>query len=376
VLEVLKHIAEHLINGKEAEDRIDCLAAPEDPEVGPGVLLGIVDDEFRYLGNNRDANEDLNIDFPLYILPVVFFFSFALSFLFFNFFYQKIIFGRIDATLDKLREFRPEGHIPENIDFVSDVSDPIERFNEEIIHLSNERQKELEHLKKLENYRKEFLGNVSHELKTPIFNIQGYVSTLIDGGINDPKINMDYLKRADKSVDRMIHIIDDLETISQLESGGLSLDLENFNIVEQVKDVASQLELQAAKKNISMKIVAQKESIKTSSDRFRMRQVLSNLLSNSIKYGKENGETVVTIDYDKENITVTVSDNGIGIDSKHLPRLFERFYRVDKGRSREQGGTGLGLAIVKHIIEAHGQTIMVSSEFGKGTTFIFTLARA
>lgn len=318
----------------------------------------------------------LNIDFPLYILPVVFFFSFALSFLFFNFFYQKIIFGRIDATLNKLREFRPEGQVAADIDFVSDVSDPIERFNEEIIHLSNERQKELEHLKKLENYRKEFLGNVSHELKTPIFNIQGYVSTLIDGGINDPKINMDYLKRADKSVDRMIHIIDDLETISQLESGTLSLDIENFNIVEQVKDIASQIEIQAAKKNIKMNIIAQKENIKTSSDRFRMRQVLSNLLSNSIKYGKENGETNVTIEYDKERITITVADNGIGIEAKHLPRLFERFYRVDKGRSREQGGTGLGLSIVKHIIEAHGQTIMVSSEFGKGTTFIFTLARA
>ena len=318
----------------------------------------------------------LNVDFPIYILLIVFFFSFALSFLFFNFFYQKIIFGRIDDTLNKLREFRPTGQIPTNIDFVSDVSDPIERFNEEIIHLSNERQKELEHLQKLENYRKEFLGNVSHELKTPIFNIQGYISTLIDGGINDPKINLDYLKRADKSVDRMIHIIDDLETISQLESGTLSLDIENFNIVEQVKDIASQIEIQAAKKNITINIQSQKDVIKTASDRFRMRQVLSNLLSNSIKYGKENGETVVNIESDKDKITITVSDNGIGIDSKHLPRLFERFYRVDKGRSREQGGTGLGLSIVKHIIEAHGQTILVSSEFGKGTTFIFTLPKS
>jgi len=318
----------------------------------------------------------LHVDFPLYILLIVFFFSFALSFLFFNFFYQKIIFGRIDATLNKLREFRPKGQTPANIDFVSDVSDPIERFNEEIIYLSNERQKELEHLQKLENYRKEFLGNVSHELKTPIFNIQGYISTLIDGGINDPKINLDYLKRADKSVDRMIHIIDDLETISQLESGTLALDIENFNVVEQVKDICSQIEIQAAKKNITLKINAQKENIKTASDRFRMRQVLSNLLSNSIKYGKENGETLVTIESDKDKITITVSDNGIGISPKHLPRLFERFYRVDKGRSREQGGTGLGLSIVKHIIEAHGQTIVVSSEFGKGTTFIFTLPKA
>src|ERR1700751_1593590 len=297
--------------------------------------------------------------FPVSALLVVFFICFALSFLFFNFFYQKIIFGRIETTLAKLRKL----NIITEIDvskFTDDISDPIERFNAEIIQLSNDRQKELEHLQKLENYRKEFLGNVSHELKTPIFNIQGYVSTLIDGGINDPTINIEYLKRADKSVDRMIHIIDDLETISQLESGTLSLDIENFNIVEQVKDICSQIEIQAAKKNIKLKINAQKENIKTASDRFRMRQVLSNLLSNSIKYGKENGETFVTIESDKDRISITVSDNGIGIDPKHLPRLFERFYRVDKGRSREQGGTGLGLSIVKHIIGGHGQTILVS----------------
>lgn len=317
----------------------------------------------------------LDVNFPIYLMLLVFFISFALSFLFFNFFYQKIIFGRIDDTISKIRQFRPLDAVPDKIDFVSDVSDPIERFNEEIIHLSNERQKEVEHLKKLENYRKEFLGNVSHELKTPIFNIQGYISTLIDGGINDPKINMDYLKRADKSVDRMIHIIDDLETISQLESGALALDIENYNLVEQIQDIISQIEIMAAKKNIRIVVNTSSEKIKTASDRFRMRQVLANLLTNSIKYGKQDGETVVDITEDKEKISITISDDGIGIESKHLPRLFERFYRVDKGRSREQGGTGLGLSIVKHIIEAHNQNILVSSEFGKGTTFVFTMPK-
>lgn len=317
----------------------------------------------------------LNVTFPLYLMLLVFFISFALSFLFFNFFYQKIIFGRIEDTINRLRTFRPMDSTPDKIDFVSDVSDPIERFNEEIIHLSNERQKEVEHLKKLENYRKEFLGNVSHELKTPIFNIQGYISTLIDGGINDSKINIDYLKRADKSVDRMIHIIDDLETISQLESGTLSLDIENYNLVEQVHDVISQVEIMAAKKNIKITVNTSSEKIKTASDRFRIRQVLSNLITNSIKYGREGGETTISISEDKEKISIEISDNGIGIESKHLPRLFERFYRVDKGRSREQGGTGLGLSIVKHIIEAHNQNILVSSEFGKGTTFVFTLPK-
>jgi two-component system phosphate regulon sensor histidine kinase PhoR len=312
--------------------------------------------------------------FPASALLVVFFICFALSFLFFNFFYQKIIFGRIETTLAKLRKL----NIITEIDvskFTDDISDPIERFNAEIIQLSNDRQKELEHLQKLENYRKEFLGNVSHELKTPIFNIQGYVATLIDGGINDPKINIEYLKRADKSVDRMINIIDDLETISQLETGTLSLDLERFNIVEMIHDVCKQIEIQTQKRNITLKVVTPKENIKIFADRFRVRQVFSNLLSNSLKYGKENGETTITINPDKDSVSITIADNGIGIEPRHLPRIFERFYRVDKGRSREQGGTGLGLSIVKHIIEAHGQTISVSSIENEGTTFVFSLPK-
>lgn len=312
--------------------------------------------------------------FPVAALLVVFFICFALSFLFFNFFYQKIIFGRIETTLAKLRKL----NIITEIDvskFTDDISDPIERFNAEIIQLSNDRQKELEHLQKLENYRKEFLGNVSHELKTPIFNIQGYVATLIDGGIYDDKINIEYLKRADKSVDRMINIIDDLETISQLETGTLSLDLERFNIVEMIHDICKQIEIQAQKKNITLKVITPKENIKVFADRFRVRQVFSNLLSNSLKYGKENGETSITINPEKEKVNITIADNGIGIEAKHLPRIFERFYRVDKGRSREQGGTGLGLSIVKHIIEAHGETISVSSIENQGTTFVFSLPK-
>ena len=314
-------------------------------------------------------------DFPVYALSVVFFFCFALSFLFFNFFYQKIIFGRIEQTLVKLRKLHTTTITETAKDYTEDVADPLERFNTEIIQLSNERQKELEHLKKLENYRKEFLGNVSHELKTPIFNIQGYVATLIDGGIYDPKINMEYLKRADKSVDRMINIIDDLETISQLETGTLSLDLEKFNIVEMVNDVCKQIEIQAQKKNVTLNVITIQKVVKVYADRFRVRQVLANLLSNSIKYGKENGETSITINPEKDRIRISIADNGIGLEEKHLPRIFERFYRVDKGRSREQGGTGLGLSIVKHIIEAHHQIIHVSSKENEGTTFVFTLPK-
>ncbi|MEO8759411.1 MAG: ATP-binding protein [Bacteroidia bacterium] len=297
-----------------------------------------------------------------------------MSFLFFNFVYQKIIFGRIEETLTKLRKLNTSAPEIKPV-YTDDIADPLERFNAEIIQLSNERQKELEQLQKLENYRKEFLGNVSHELKTPIFNIQGYVATLIDGGIHDPKINIEYLKRADKSVDRMINIIDDLETISQLETGSLSLDIESFNIVEMINDVCKEIEIQAQKKNITLNIITPKDSIKIKADRFRIRQVFANLLSNSIKYGKENGETSVTLNLDKERVSIIIADNGIGIEEKHLPRVFERFYRVDKGRSREQGGTGLGLSIVKHIIEAHNQTISVSSKESEGTTFAFTLPR-
>ena len=313
---------------------------------------------------------------PFYSLFVIFFFCFALSFLFFNFFYQKIIFKRIENTLVRLRALHASTEANTNTDFTNDIADPLERFNAEIIQLSNERQKELEHLKKLENYRKEFLGNVSHELKTPIFNIQGYVATLIDGGINDPKINLEYLKRADKSVDRMINIIDDLETISQLETGTLSLDLEKFNIIEMVHDVCKQIEIQAQKKNISLKINSTQKVIKVIADRYRIRQVLANLLSNSIKYGKENGETSITIIPEKDKIGIAITDNGIGLEEKHLSRIFERFYRVDKGRSREQGGTGLGLSIVKHIIEAHHQTITATSKENEGTTFVFTLPKS
>ncbi len=312
---------------------------------------------------------------PLYAILVIFFFCFVLSFLFFNFFYQRIIFGRIEQTLIKLRKLHTVSETKTRIDYTEDITDPLERFNAEIIQISNERQKELEHLKKLENYRKEFLGNVSHELKTPIFNIQGYVATLIDGGINDSKINMEYLKRADKSVDRMINIIDDLETISQLETGTLSLDLEKFNVVEMVNDICKQIEIQAQKRNIALNVTTPQKVVKVNADRFRIRQVLSNLLSNSIKYGKDDGETTIIINPEKDKVSISICDNGIGLEEKHLSRIFERFYRVDKGRSREQGGTGLGLSIVKHIIEAHHQTISVSSKENEGTTFVFTLPK-
>lgn len=236
------------------------------------------------------------------------------------------------------------------------------------------REKERKHFENLDSYRKEYLGNVSHELKTPIFNIQGYIDTLLNGGLEDEHINVDYLKRAEKSVDRMINIIDDLETITQLETGDMLLDFEEFDIAALTKDIFAAMDLNASRKNISLELTRKNDRpVYVKADKFRIRQVLVNLISNSLKYGKQDGITTVSLVIQGQELMVEVADNGVGIDEHHLPRIFERFYRIDKGRSREQGGTGLGLAIVKHIIEAHKKQIRAQSNLGKGTKFIFTL---
>ncbi|MFN5182766.1 MAG: sensor histidine kinase [Bacteroidota bacterium] len=320
----------------------------------------------------------LKLDFNLNHFLI--FFTVALLTSFFTFFlsYELSVFRRVRNISERIngligiKESEPQTlvNIPE------EKKDPLEELNECINQLEESRRAEIEKLLKLENHRREFLGNVSHELKTPIFNIQGYVSTLIDGGLYDESINLEYLKRADKSVDRMIHIIDDLEQISQLESGILELDYEYYDITEQIKDVFISLEIQAQSKNISFGFLEQNvSSIKVFADKFRIRQVLVNLITNSIKYGKHGGKTLVGLLEKDNEVSVFVSDDGIGIEEIHLPRLFERFYRVDKGRSREQGGTGLGLAIVKHILEAHHQGIRVTSKVGEGTTFTFNLQK-
>jgi two-component system phosphate regulon sensor histidine kinase PhoR len=230
-------------------------------------------------------------------------------------------------------------------------------------------------MKENENYRREFIGNVSHELKTPIFNIQGYIQTLIDGGLQDENVNLKYLKRANLSVDRMINIVDDLEVISQLETNEDVLDLDNFNIVDVINEAFDQLEMKANNMNISLKLSKESNSEIVYADRNKIQQVFMNLISNSIKYGKNNGVTNVRLFDMTDKMLIEVADNGIGISEEALNRLFERFYRVDKNRSREIGGTGLGLAIVKHIIEAHQQTINVRSTVDVGSTFSFILEK-
>jgi two-component system, OmpR family, phosphate regulon sensor histidine kinase PhoR len=299
--------------------------------------------------------------------------SFIVSFLTLYFFYYIDIARRLNALSYKIRERFASNELPRKYSQLEE-EDGLARLEERVEFLIESREKELEHFENLDSYRKEYLGNVSHELKTPVFNIQGYIDTLLNGGLEDSSINVEYLKRAEKSIDRLITIIDDLETITQLESGGLQLDLDSFDIAALVKDVYASLENLAAKKNISLELARKYEKpIYVIADKFRVRQVLANLIMNSIKYGKDNGSTIVSLSYLNDDVLIEVGDDGGGIDQKHLPRIFERFYRIDKGRSREQGGTGLGLAIVKHIIEAHNKSIRVESTPGKGTTFTFSL---
>ncbi len=254
--------------------------------------------------------------------------------------------------------------------------DSITAVNQQVLEWAENKTKEIDSLKKQEAYRREFLGNVSHELKTPIFNIQGYVLTLLDGGLEDPSINRNYLLRTEKSINRMITIIEDLETISKLESRELMPQMEAFDIVAMTKDIFDFLDINALKKQILLKLGHGSEKQKiVFADKKQIRQVLTNLVDNSIKYGNERGYSKVSIYDMDETILVEVADNGIGVSQEDIPRLFERFYRTDKSRSREQGGSGLGLSIVKHIIEAHGQTINLRSTLGIGSTFSFTLKK-
>jgi two-component system phosphate regulon sensor histidine kinase PhoR len=256
-------------------------------------------------------------------------------------------------------------------------TDALHAVEMDVMEWSEERGSLVAQLKKQEKYRKEFIGNVSHELKTPIFNIQGYILTLLDGGLEDETINRTYLERTEKSINRMITIVKDLEVISKLESGELKLVYERFNIIELINEVLEMQEMRAKKNNIKLVFAQEKENSKfVYADKKEIFQVLNNLLVNSIKYGRNEGSTHIEVMSMDKNYLLEIRDNGIGIESDNLPRIFERFFRVDKSRSRNMGGSGLGLAIVKHIIDAHNQNINVSSEYGKGTSFTFTLEKA
>ncbi len=251
-------------------------------------------------------------------------------------------------------------------------------LTQEIDKYARDKKIEIETLKVREEYRKEFLGNVSHELKTPLFTVQGYISTLLDGALNDEKVLQKYLKQANKGVERLTYIIKDLDMITKLETGDLSLDLETFDIVEVIKNVFELLEMKASKKKITLTFdLDYQYPILVNADKDRIQQVLTNLIENSIKYGHPKGTTEISIEnLIKNKVIVRITDNGEGIEEENIPRLFERFFRVDQSGSRKKSGSGLGLSIVKHIIEAHNEKIYVESELGVGSEFSFTLEKA
>ena len=248
----------------------------------------------------------------------------------------------------------------------------------EVKKFATDKKLEIEMLKVREEYRKEFLGNVSHELKTPLFTVQGYISTLLDGAMNDKKIRKKYLERAEKGVERLIYIVQDLDMIAKLEMGDLNIEIVSFDIVNLVQNVFDLLEMEASKKDILLLFdMKYNKPIMVLGDREKIEQVVINLIVNSIKYGKENGTTEVAVENLTESkIIVRVRDNGEGIEEKNLTRIFERFYRIDKSGSRAEGGSGLGLSIVKHIIEGHNQKLYVQSQIDVGSEFSFTLDKA
>lgn len=251
-------------------------------------------------------------------------------------------------------------------------------IREEISVWAAENKQEMERLIETERYRKEFIGNISHELKTPIFNIQGYVNTLLDGGLEDSRINRQYLERADKSIDRMINMVNDLEAISKLEAQAVRLYKEVFDIVALSRYIVDIMQYEAQEYDVSIVIhePSQRIPIMVEADKALIEKVMVNLVSNSFHYGKKGGKTKISFIDLIDKVLVEVADTGIGIPEEDIPHIFDRFYRVDKSRSREQGGTGLGLAIVRHTINAHRETIAVRSRLGEGTTFSFTLSKS
>ncbi len=285
---------------------------------------------------------------------------------------EKFIYNRIkkiydDVTLLDATTFQRQ-----------QITTDMETLTKEVQRFAENKKLEIETLKIREHYRKEFMGNVSHELKTPLFTVQGYILTLLDGAMKDKAVRKKYLQRANKGVERLIYIVKDLDLITKLEVGDLILNKEEFNIIETVQNAFDLLEMKASSKNITLEFDKEyQKSVMVKADQQRIQQILTNLVDNSIKYGKVDGTTEVSIeDLVQNKVIVRVTDNGEGIEEDKITRLFERFFRVDKSGSREVGGSGLGLAIVKHLVEAHNEKIYVESQFGVGSEFSFSLERS
>ncbi len=301
--------------------------------------------------------------------------SFSVSYILIFIVLEFLVFGEINKIynmMEKLQKFDWRG-------FSKDKSirlNPLKKITEEIHTFAALKQDEIDELKKLETFRKEFVADVSHELKTPIFAAQGFVHTLLDGAINDKNVRKKFLKKAAKSLDGLDALVQDLLTLSQIESGDIKMKFENIDLYTLCLEVVDQFEQRDKGKKIKVTIEKPAKLIIVRADWLRITQVMTNLISNAVKYSHEDGEVTVSFEADKKFVTTLVSDKGEGIPPGHINRIFERFYRVDKSRSRERGGTGLGLAIVKHILEGHKSKAEVESVLGKGSTFSFKLPLA
>ncbi len=297
--------------------------------------------------------------------------SFGISFFVVQLRIEKFIYRRIKRIYDDVSLLESSSLSSRT------VTTDMTTLTQEIEKFAQDKKVEIDTLKIREEYRKDFLGNVSHELKTPLFTVQGYLETLLDGALEDKNVRKKYLNRANKAVDRLIYIVKDLDLITKLEAGELNVNWEVFDIIELIKTNFELLEMKAAKKKIALTFDMEYEApIYVRADAEKIQQVITNLLVNSIKYGHENGTTEISVENLIQNkVIVRVTDNGEGIPEQHIPRLFERFYRIDQSRNRNEGGSGLGLAIVKHIIEAHEERIYVESEEGIGSEFSFTLEK-
>ena len=311
---------------------------------------------------------DISLLSSIISVGISFLFTFFFSFYLLSSKIEKNIIEKVNAVYNNLFPTTISSRSTDNFDLLTS----------NLKKITNEKNTEIELLKQQENYRKEFIGNISHELKTPLFTIQGYVLTLLEGGVVDEKTRAKYLKQAAKGVDRLMYVIKDLDLITKIESGIETLDRTSFDIRETLNNVFELLEIEGVRNNITLRMDKKYEDpIFVFADEDRIQQVLTNLIINSVKYGIERGVTEISCERINETrLLVRVNDNGDGIDEEHLPRLFERFYRVDKTRNRNQGGSGLGLAIVKHIIEAHNERVFVESKIGVGSEFSFSLPLA
>jgi two-component system phosphate regulon sensor histidine kinase PhoR len=315
----------------------------------------------------------LEREFSLLPLIVLLSLGFSISYGIVFYFIERFLYHKVKIIYKTIHSLKRQSDSRPKIQMSADV---LSAINKEVADWADEKIREVKDLRSAENYRREFIGNLAHELKTPVFNIQGYIESLLDTDLQDIELNRKFLDRANTSCERLVDLLKDLDQIAKIESGNMPLELTRFDVVQLAKETVDMLEAEGSERNVALKLRnANERPIMIEADRKRIQQVFVNLLMNSISYGKDGGETRIRFYDMDDNVLIEIADDGMGIAMEHLPRLFERFYRVDKSRSRNEGGSGLGLAICKHIIDSHNQSISVRSTEGVGSTFAFTLKK-